>query len=348
VPEKPSDPLVSVIMAVRNEEQHIARSLRSILAQNYPTDRLQVLVADGMSTDRTRDVIKDVQSSQHRISVKIIDNRALTASAGLNLAVKNSGGEVVIRADGKCELAPDYIRNCVDLLKESGADNVGGWRRPLGEGFVGRAIATAITSAFGVGGDQSARHLRRQWTDTVYLGAWRRKTFEQVGLFDEEMVRNQDDEFNYRLRKAGGRILASGTIRSSYFSRPSIAELWHQYYNFGFWKVRVLQKHPRQMRWRQFVPPTFVCALVLLALLTPVSNWFRLSFLCLVGVYIFINLAVSVFTGVRSRSREVVLLPVVFLTLHLSYGSGFLMGVTRFMVFGDYPNQGINAEMRGG
>jgi succinoglycan biosynthesis protein ExoA len=317
-------------MAVRNEGRYIGRSLGSIFRQDYPAKLTEVLVADGMSTDGTRALISQAQLDYPAVEVKVLENSGLTVPKGLNLALDRCRGDVIVRVDGRTELAPDYIRQCIAVLNTTGADNVGGRRQPLGSGLVGAAVAVAITTPFGVGGHRLEQSPRQEWVDTVYLGAWRRQTFERVGFFDEEMTRNQDDEFNYRLRKEGGRILASPTIRSTYINRSSVVELWRQYFQFGYWKVRVLQKHPRQMQLRQFAPPMFVGLLVLATMTALVLGSGRLLLITIAGGYLLANLAASLLTAVRSRMRYLFLFPVVFATLHLSYGTGFLAGLVRF------------------
>lgn len=321
-------PFVSVVMPVRNEAGFIQRSLGSVLGQDYPADRMEVIVSDGMSDDGTRELVYAAVARDAR--VHLVDNRGRIAPTALNAALAEAGGEIIIRVDGHTEIASDYVRQCVLELERTGADNVGGRMEAEGNGTLRQVIAAATSSPFGVGGARFHYSEAEEWVDTVYLGAWRRTTFDSLGLFDEELVRNQDDEFNYRIRAAGGRILLSPKIRSRYYGRSSLSSLARQYFQYGLWKVRVLQKHPRQMRPRQFVPPLFVATLLLLATGAPFALAAQTSLVGVAGAYAIASLVASAFVAVRTGFPSVFLLPVVFAILHLSYGLGFLAGLVRF------------------
>jgi len=235
-----------------------------------------------------------------------------------------------VRVDGHTIIEPDYVRACVDLLESSGADNVGGRMHAVGTGLWGEAIALATSSSFGVGGARFHYSEREEEVDTVYMGAWNRALFERIGGFDEELVRNQDDEFNYRLRAAGGRILLSPHIRSLYNNRNSLRALAKQYYQYGLYKIRVLQKHPRQMQSRQFIPPLFTAGVIGGALIAPFSDLLRSVWLAVLALYLLANGLVSARIGRESGWRTFPALVILFATLHLSYGAGFLVGLWRF------------------
>ncbi len=193
-------PLVSVIMPIRNEADFIERSLGAVLNQDYPHDRMEVLVADGMSTDSTRTLVAQI-AERTRIPVTIIDNHAQIVPTGFNAALRVARGDVIVRVDGHTFIAADYVRSCVRLLLQHNADNVGGKMDARAENAFGKAVAAATSSPFGVGGARFHYADQEEYVDTVYMGAWLRETFDRVGGFDEELVRNQDDEFNYRLRR---------------------------------------------------------------------------------------------------------------------------------------------------
>ena len=250
-------PTVTVIMPTRNEERFIARSLGAVFDQDYPADLLQVLVADAMSEDHTREIVEEVALARQH-AVEIVENPGRIVPTGFNAALARARGEVIVRVDGHTIIAPDYVSECVRALAASGADNVGGRMDAEGCGAVAEAIALATSSPFGVGNARFHYARGNHWVDTVYLGAWPRAVFEQVGMFDPEMACDEDDELNYRLRAHGGRVLLTDRIRSRYFNRTSLRMLFRQYRQYGMWKVRVLQKHPRQMSTRQLVPPVFV------------------------------------------------------------------------------------------
>jgi glycosyltransferase involved in cell wall biosynthesis len=325
----PNLPFVSVIMPVRNEGAFISRSLGAVLAQNYPSDRMEVIVADGMSTDDTRDIV--IEISRRYPSVMLLDNTRRIASTGLNGGVREASGDIIIRVDGHCEIASDYVRQCVALLLENKADCVGGPLETIGETYVAGAIAAAMSSHFGVGG--SAFRVGTsdpKCVDTVPFPAYKRETLQRVGEFDEELVRNQDDEYNYRLRGLGGRILLSPDIRSRYYSRTGLANLWKQYFEYGFWKVRVLQKHGRQMRPRQFAPALLVLSLLIGLLLSPWSQIAALSLGAILVAYAIAAVWASLAAAHKRGWLLLPLLPLVFPSLHVAYGCGFLVGLLWF------------------
>lgn len=319
-------PRVTVIMPVRNEAAFLHRSLGAVLAQDYPRDRLEILVVDGRSSDPTRAIVEAL-STEHP-GLHLLDNPQRSVAPGFNLALQQARGEVIVRVDGHTLIEPDYVRCCVEALERTEASNVGGRMRAEGTTAVGRAVARATSSRFGIG-DAAFHYLDREaWVDTVYLGAWRRQTFERLGLFDEDLVRNQDDEFNYRLRASGGRILLCPKIRSRYFNRATLRGLFKQYFQYGLYKVRVLQKHPRQMQPRQFAPPLFVVATVLGLLAAPFTGLGRWLLLAIWAPYLLLDLAASWRAG--SSFAERLLLLAIFPILHLAYGSGFAVGLLRF------------------
>jgi len=265
-------------------------------------------------------------------NLRLVDNPGKIVPTGLNAAIPQARGEIIIRVDGHTIVTPEYVRECVAALQRSGADNVGGRMDAVSEGPFGQAVALATSSPFGVGGARFHYSDQEEWVDTVYMGAWPREVFNRIGLFDEEQVRNQDDEFNYRLLSRGGRILLSPKIKSSYYNRSTLRSLWRQYFQYGYWKVRVMQKHPQQMRPRQFAPAIFVTVLLSSLVAAPVSSAGRLVFGSVAGTYLIANSAASISTLAAKKGgwRLLPLLPVAFATLHLSYGSGFLCGLVKF------------------
>ena len=324
-------PFVSIIMPVCNEADFIQRSLEAVLTQDYRSDLLEVLIADGMSTDETRKLIAEEAARHPSIPVTVLENPGLRASMGLNAALRTSRGEVIVRVDGHTIIAPDYVSQCVAALNTHDAQNVGGRMTPAGVLPFARAVALATSSRFGVGGARFHYSDREEWVDTVYLGAWPRELFQQVGSFDEEMVRNQDDEFNYRLRAQGGKILLSPKIKSQYYNRTTVQSLWIQYFRYGFWKVRVMQKHPRQMKPRQFVPPAFVAALLASICLAPFSLTARLVLICMAALYIALNLGASILGCLRNAEWKLIpLIVIAYAVLHFAYGLGFLIGLISF------------------
>ncbi|MCO6509282.1 MAG: glycosyltransferase family 2 protein [Aridibacter famidurans] len=323
------DPYVSVVMPVYNEVDFIERAVRSVLAQSYPKDRLELIVADGMSTDGTRQIVLDL-AGETEVPVSVVDNPKRIAPSALNRALQEAKGTIVVRIDGHCEVDQDYILNCVRLLREKKADGVGGPIETVGEGSVANAIALAMSSSFGVGGSAFRTvNDREKYTDTVAFPAYTREIIERVGPFNEELVRNQDDEYNFRIRKTGRRILLSPDIRSRYYSRSSFRSLWRQYFQYGYWKVRVLQLHPRQMSIRQFVPLAFLITLIVLS----VASMFSMAAAWMLAIVGFAYLLGNLFASLSTAGRRLRLVPLVslsFAILHFSYGFGWMFGIVAF------------------
>ena len=327
---EPEFPFVSIVMPVRNEADFIGRSLRAVLRQNYPPDFMEIIVADGLSTDATRTIIENL-ATEFGVAIKIVENPQQIAPTGLNHAIAVAKGEIIIRVDGHCEIAPDYVTNCVKYLWENAAEGVGGPIETIGETLTSQAIAVAMSSGFGVGGSAFRTiNDREMYVDTVAFPGYKREIFDRIGVFNEELVRNQDDEFNYRLRKSGGRLLLAPGIRSRYFSRSNFNSLWRQYFQYGYWKVRVLQLHPKQMSLRQFVPFGFVMTIAFLAVCSVLTEFAAWALAAVLSLYLLAALAATL----KSASRTKFLgFPAVFFSftiLHFAYGIGFFCGLFAF------------------
>ncbi len=322
-------PFISLLLPIRNEENYIEACLKSLRAQDYPADRMEILVADGLSTDNTRQIVSNWMKQDPRI--RIYDNPKQIVPTGLNLLIPQAKGDILIRVDGHCVLASDYVSKCVRHLLEDGVDGVGGPMHSIGQDVISQVTAVAMSSKFGVGNSSFRTETGlTKLADTVPFPAYTRTIIDKVGLYDEELVRNQDDEYNYRIRAAGGNILLADDVRSEYFSRGSFTKLWKQYFQYGFWKVRVLQKHPGQMSPRQFVPPVFVLSLLVSLVLSLAVPWAWWVLAGIVGAYLLANLTASLLTALRTRLHAPWLLPLAFSILHLAYGLGFLVGLVRF------------------
>jgi glycosyltransferase involved in cell wall biosynthesis len=331
-------PMVSIIIPCRNEAGYIERCLDSILAGEYPVDHLQILVADGRSTDGTRQILENY--TRRHPAVLLLDNPQGTTPAGLNAAIRAASGTIVIRMDAHVLYPADYIRRLVDALHESGADNVGGVLEtlPADDTPIARAIALGMSHRFGVGN----AHFRvgaaeRREVDTVPFGCFRRDIFNRVGLFDEELIRNQDDEFNFRLIARGGRVLLLPDVSCRYFARPSLRQLSRMYYQYGYFKPLVARKIGRVMTVRQLIPALLVATLTILSLLG--LRWPA------AGAGLALVLA-SYATGILSCAAGAVkdhgmrcgiALLAVFPVLHFSYGIGFLLGVLDHLVVRSMP-----------
>jgi succinoglycan biosynthesis protein ExoA len=287
-------PFVSVIMPVFNEENFIERSLVAVLEQDYPRDRLEIIIADGMSSDQTREIVGFVQNQFQNI--RLIDNPARIVPTGLNRAIACARGDIIVRLDGHCEYPKDYVRRVVELRQQLGADTVGGVLVPLGTTYVGKSVAAAYYSPVGLGGTalkaaEVSERIRE--VDTVHGGCWKRERLLGIGGFDEEMVRNQDDELSFRLRKNRGTIFQTLAIPVKYHVRDSFKKLFLQFTQYGYWKVRVVRKHPQQASARHFAPALFVLTILaaaILGLFFHVALW---AFAGLIGGYLGILASVS-------------------------------------------------------
>ena len=322
-------PFVTVIIPIRNEAKYIKSCLQAVIDQDYPNDRIEILVVDGLSEDSTRDIV--TQMAKQAPTIRLLDNPGQIVPTALNIGLKKAQGEVIIRVDGHTIIASDYVHACVEALQASQADCVGGPMIAQGQTPFGEAVALATSHPFGVGGSRFHYATDIIETETAYMGAYQREVFEKVGYFDEEMVRNQDDEFHYRLRARGGRIMLYPTIRSIYYNRSTTKSLWKQYFQYGFWKVRVAQKLPRQIRPRHLIPAGLVVSLFLGGLLAPFSKLVRWGWLAIISLYAILNLGVSLKISAQTSWLQFKFLPLTFSILHLAYGSGFVWGVIRFI-----------------
>jgi len=334
-------PLVSVVMPVRNEAGFIASNLEAVLAQDYPAEKLEVLVADGMSEDGTRDIVRQfVAESGRRTApggaepgrVELVDNPERIMPTGTNAAIRRARGEVILLLGGHAKLPRDYIRTCVTQLMQRDADCVGGAMVSVGEGPTGETIAAAMSSSWGIGNSgfrTGAGSDEPRPADTVPFGAYRRRVFERIGLFNPNMVRHQDYEFNYRLRSSGGAILLVPSLKATYHVRPSLAALWKQYWQYGVWKGRLVRNHPASLKPRHMAPSFLVLGLALGAVAAFVHPAGRVAALALLAVY-----GAFVALGTLSMARRLapdrlLRLPLVLMTLHLSYGGGVWVGLLK-------------------
>lgn len=331
-----ASPAVSVIVPCRNEANSIHAFLNSLLGQELEGIRWEAIIADGMSVDGTRDVL--VRFSKEHPQVRMIDNPGRIASTGLNACIRAAHGDILIRMDVHTEYKSDYVRRCVEVLKRTNAANVGGACVAVQSGYVGRAIAGAFHSAFAVGGAQWHQTGYEGPVDTVHLGCWRREVLEQAGCFDETLVRNQDDELNLRLARAGGLIWQSPDIVSWYHPRSSLRTLFRQYFQYGYWKVAVIRKHRLPASWRHLVPGAFVLGnfLVFAAALFGTAfgrgplSWFTTAGVAADILYAAAVLAASGVVAKKTDWRLFPVLPLVFICFHFGYGLGFMSGIWHF------------------
>ena len=327
--------IVSVIMPCRQEEKYIAGALASILANDFPQDRLEVLVIDGMSTDGTRHIVTGF--TRDYPFIKLLDNPKRITPAALNIGITQARGDIIIRVDAHSTYPPNYLSSLVAWQEKTGADNVGGaWRiLPGGNTSMARAIAVGLAHPFGVGNAYyRIGAAAPRWVDTVPFGCYRREVFSRSGLFDEEHVRTEDDEFNLRLRKSGGRILLVPEIVIDYYARESLTQVWRMYYQYGYFKALVARKLGGVLSLRHVIPSLLVLTLALSWLL---GWWFPglgvLGVLVL-SAYLLADASCAWLAGRWQGMAVTAGLALVFPVLHFSYGLGFLKGLLDFFLFG--------------
>ena len=309
-----------MVIPVRNEVEGIEATLLSILRQDV-SGHLEIIVADGMSDDGTRDVLDELR--RRHPGLRVVDNPSGRTPAGLNIAMAASTGDVLVRCDGHAELDPGYIARAVSMLDMTGAANVGGVQRAKGHGSLQRAIAVSMSTVLGVGDARFHRGGKPGPVDTVYLGVFRRSVLEEVGTYDESLVRNQDYELNHRIRQAGHTVYFDPELQVTYRPRRTLGALASQYFQYGRWKRLVIGRNPGSLRWRQVVPPIFVVSLlvsiILVGLRSPVG--------LVVPVAYALGVALTVmWESVVRRDPAVALVAIVLPIMHVAWGSGFLLG----------------------
>ena len=318
---------ISVIIPIINEEKFILEAINVILEQfNFKRD-FEILISDGGSTDGTLEIINNFIDNNPNIH--LINNPQKIVSTGFNLALNQAKGDIIIRVDGHCEIPPDYLEKCSNLLKSYDADIVGGVIETISTGLIGKAISIAQSSPFGVGGVKFRKMDLDEgsYVDTLAFGAHRRELFADIGGYDEEMVCNQDDEFNNRVLQAEKKIWMDPTIRTKYYARSSYFKLFKQYFNYGFYKVRGIQKRKRLFSIRHLAPSTFLISLIGTSIFGYYLHLPWISF-SVIFLYLIINFISSIIV-----SQKVFQIPLIFLSfwiLHLGYGLGFIWGLIRF------------------
>ena len=326
-------PFVSVVLPIYKEEMFIEKCILSVLAQDYPKDRLELIFVDGMSPDRTREIIQEYASKYSFIH--LLDNPQRIVPFALNKGIKFSKGDVIIRLDGHCDYPTNYISILVKYLFDLDADNVGGvWcTLPAKDTTECHAIAIGSSHPFGVGGSEhkiGSKEIKR--TDTVPFGCYRREIFDRIGFFDEDLIRNQDDEFNARLINHGGKIFIIPELVINYTSRDSMQKMRKMYYQYGLFKPLVNRKLGAPATIRQFFPGLFVTGLVLGGLLSCFSKTICCIYLSVVALYLLIGIVIGVRKAFSHHKPALVwYMPYTFFNIHISYGIGYLTGLYKVL-----------------
>lgn len=327
------NPSVTIAMPAYNEERYIEACIASVQAQDYPKDRIEILVADGRSTDRTREILAKLAADDPRI--RVIDNPARLQAAGLGLLVKQARGDLIVRMDVHCEYAPDYVRRCVEALERTGADNVGGAQRAKARTPFQRAVCAALASPLGVGGAAYRSSDSEGFVDTVFLGAFRRKVFETIGLWDPGAITNEDAELNQRILDGGGRIYLSRDIVVHYFPRDSYKSLATQYYRYGRGRARTLIKLGTFPTLRPVLPFLMTAGAAALAAIPPLWPVGAAA----LATYALATGAEAVRVGRELGARAIPAVWSIFPVLHASHGVGFAAGLWQYLRSPDWPDQ---------
>lgn len=343
--EKPP-PFVSIVIPCLNEEESIVACLASIVSQDYPLARMEILIADGGSTDGTLDAIAGFIALHSDASIRVIENPDRIQAAGCNRAISVSKGEVIVRMDAHAYYQTDYVTSCVTALAATGAALVGGAQRPAWRTPFQHAMAATLESPLAVGGAAYRSKTREGFVDTVWLGAFRRSALERVGLFDPRAATNEDAELNQRIAHAGGKIFLSRDIVAHYFPRNSIRALARQYFRYGIGRARTTLKHRQLQSWRPLAPMGLVLLLSSLGIAAAVFASAEPAFLLVVGAYLLLTLFESIRIGSRFGLALVPDVMAILPTIHLAWGAGFLTGMIRYAIRPDWSETPVRLSPR--
>jgi succinoglycan biosynthesis protein ExoA len=324
---------VTIAMPAYNEENYIETCIASVQAQDYPRELIEILVADGRSTDKTRDILARLGMDDPRI--RIIDNPERLQAAGLGKMVKAAQGDVIVRMDVHCEYAPDYVRKCVETLEQTGAENVGGAQRAKAKTFFQRALCAALTSPLGVGGASYRSADAEGFVDTVFLGAFRRRVFETVGMWDPKAITNEDTELNQRILESGGTIFLSRDIVVHYYPRDSLRTLAKQYFKYGRGRARTLLKLGRFTNIRPAIPFFMVTGGAAMLAMPPLWPLAPVA----IATYALATGAEAVRVGREVGAQAIPTVWSIFPVLHVSHGIGFAAGLWQYLRKPDWPEE---------
>jgi len=325
---------VSLIIPCRNEERFIGRCLDSIVANDYPRNSLEVLVVDGMSEDRTKEIVEGYVRQYPFI--KILDNSKRNFTAGVNNGIKNASGDIIMIVGAHATYEKNYVSNCVKFLRNYNADNAGGILipKPFNNTDIAKAIALTLSHPFGSGNSHFRIGSKEpRWVDTVFGGCYRKEVFEKIGLFNEELPRSADMDFNARLRKAGGKILLVPNVVAYYYPRSDLKGFLAHNFDDGFWAIYPLKFVSQTFSWRHWIPLVFILSLIASAVLSVIFQEFRWLLFSIIGAYAILNLGTTVHVSIRERHFSYLfVLPIVLASRHFAYGLGSLFGLLLVLI----------------
>lgn len=331
---------VSIVIPMRNEERYIGKCLQSILENNYSLEKMEIFVVDGMSEDNSKKIVEQFASKYSQ--VKLLENPKKITPVARNIGIRNAKGKVIIIVDAHRFLGKDFIIKSIRCLQDMPEVwCVGGIAISIGENFWSNLIALALSFPFGVGDAKYRTGKSRGFVDIVACPAYRGKVFDEIGLFDEKLIRNQDNEFNFRLTKTGGKIYLDPEIKSYYYVRPSLSKLWKQHFQYSYWNVKIVQKYKRTTSWRHAVPPVFLISLIISGIAGVFTKWGLYLLLTIGGIYIAASLLSSLAIAAKNGWRYFPFLPLTFAIIHFGYGFGFLKGIWDFAIRSKHFKQKI-------
>ena len=323
-------PLVSVVIPIRNEEKYIEKCLLSLLEQDFPKDNMEIIFIDGCSDDKTLEIL-DTYIKKYPGLIQVLENTNKTVPYGMNIGIRASVGQFIIRMDAHSEYAKDYITQCVHYLQTTDADNVGGMAETKSKGYIGEAIALMLSSPFGVGNSNFRINGKDGYVDTVPFGAFRREVFDKYGYYDERLTRNQDNEMNHRIRKNGGKIYLSKDIQLTYYSRDTIKGIGKMGFQNGCWNIITYYLCPGAMSVRHFIPLIFVLSIVVGSVVMNFINIPLLKGLFIVEtiLYIVLNIMFSLKLAMKAGFKYWGTLVFLFPFFHIVYGLGSIQGIKK-------------------
>ena len=331
-----NQPKISITIPCRNEEKYIERCLMSIVNCDYDKSNLSVFVCDGMSNDKTREIVKSI--SEEHTFIQLLDNPDQTTPFALNIGLRKDGFDIKIILGAHAEIDKQYLTKTLEIYQlDDELGCVGGVLENAYEDKASSIIGMAMSSPFGVGNAHFRTGAKAGYVDTVAFGAYKSEVFQKIGFFDEELIRNQDDEFNYRLLKNGFKIYLSPEIKAKYFVRASYGKLFKQYRQYGYWKVFVNKKHKSITTWRQLIPALFVSYILLGAVLSICFKALIIPYV--LGLFLYIGVAKLFAFKMSRKFSEFTGIVFSFFILHLSYGLGYLEGILQFLILNKKPTK---------